>query len=74
MRNNQTESNNATPWAAVLRPSPLSAYLGMSRSQLSSIAENDPTFPRKIKFSNRCVGWRRAAIDAWLEAKERGEA
>lgn len=62
------------PWPAFIRISKGGDYLGMSRSMFNDLAENDPSFPRKVKLSSRCVGYRRAALDAWLAAKERGEA
>lgn len=57
---------NPTPEPAVLRPKQACAYLGFGRTQLHYLENNDPTFPRKIRFSVRCVGWRRADLDAWL--------
>jgi len=55
----------------ILRPPQAAAYIGVSLRQLYNIAESDDDFPRKIVFSRRCVGYRRAAIDEWLQAKER---
>ena len=55
---------------AILRPKDAAAYLGVSRRKLYDLAEIDPTFPRKLVFSARCVGWRREALDEWLRAKE----
>lgn len=66
--------DNNTAWPAVLRPDALCRYLGISKPRLYNIKRTDPAFPREIRFTNRCVGWRRAAVDAWLEVKERGEA
>lgn len=61
-----------TPHAtAVLRPKDASAYLGFGRTKLHELHETDPTFPRKIRFSTRVVGWRKADLDAWLEQKAR---
>lgn len=57
----------------VLRPPKAAEYVGVSLRQLYNIAERDETFPRKLVFSRRCVGWRRESLDAWLRAKE-GEA
>lgn len=38
---------------------------GLSRSTLyRKISEG--TFPRQIKLSQRCAGWRSSAINAWL--------
>ena len=55
---------------AVLRPPMAAKYLGCSLRQLYTIAQNDPDFPRKIVFSPRCVGYRREALDAYLQRKE----
>ena len=57
---------------AVLRPARAAEYLNMSLRQLRYIAEQDSSFPRKITFSPRCVGWRRESLDAWLKDKEAG--
>jgi len=55
------------------RPSDACRYLGFCRSKLHKIAEQDPDFPRKIRLSSRCVGWRKQDLDAWLKVKaERG--
>ena len=55
---------------ALLSPASSCAYIGISRTGLHRLSENDPTFPRKIVMSKRCVGYRSAAQDAWLAAKE----
>lgn len=57
---------------ALLRPAAASAFLGISRTGLHRLSETDPTFPRKIVLSARCVGFRADALDAWLAAKEQG--
>lgn len=54
----------------ILRPPQAAAYIGVSLRQLYNIERADPDFPRKIVFSPRCVGFRRHAIDEWLERKE----
>lgn len=39
---------------------------GLSRSTLyRKIGEN--TFPKQIKISKRCAGWREAAVEEWLD-------
>ena len=38
---------------------------GLSRSTLYRKIDQS-TFPRQIKISERCAGWRSSAIDAWL--------
>jgi prophage regulatory protein len=39
---------------------------GLSRSTLYRKIDQG-TFPRQIKISERCAGWRSSAIDAWLK-------
>jgi len=56
---------------AMLRPALASEYLGVSRTTLHRLAETDPTFPRKIVISRRCVGYRVDALDDWLSQKEK---
>ena len=55
---------------ALLRPAKACAYIGVSRTGLHRLSENDPTFPRKIVLGPRCVGYRTVALDQWLAAKE----
>jgi len=54
----------------ILRPPKAAEYLGFSLRQLYNVERADPTFPKKIRFSKRCVGFRRESLDAWLRAKE----
>lgn len=54
----------------ILRPAQAAACLGISRRKLYDLDECDPTFPRKIVFSARCVGYRRESLIEWLRAKE----
>lgn len=58
-------------WPAVLRPENTARYLGISKKRLYDILRDDPNFPRQIRFSERCVGWSRTSIDAWIAARER---
>src|SRR6056297_3224726 len=58
--------------AAVMRTQEAADYLGISRTKLHFLHECDPSFPRKIVFSIRCVGYRKDSIDAWLAKKEAG--
>jgi prophage regulatory protein len=55
---------------ALYRPAMACAYLGISRTGLHRLSENDPTFPRKIVLSRRCVGYSAESLAAWLAAKE----
>ena len=56
--------------AALLRPQQAASYLGLSRTKLHTLSETDPTFPRKIVITKRCVGYRAESLDQWLSAKE----
>ena len=38
---------------------------GLSRSTLYRKIERG-TFPRQVKISERCAGWRESAVQAWL--------
>lgn len=58
-----------TTTQAFYRPADAAAYLGMGRTKLHTIHETDPTFPRKIRISSRCVGWTKKSLDRWLEMK-----
>lgn len=58
------------PEQAFFRPADACKYLGIGRTKLHELSECDPSFPRKIRISPRCVGWTRAQLDAWLESKQ----
>ena len=38
---------------------------GLSRSTLYRKVQ-DGSFPKQLKLSQRCAGWRESAIDAWM--------
>lgn len=57
-----------------LRPNQAAAYIGVSRRYLYKLSDSDPTFPRKIIITARCVGWRKEALDQWISCKEGGAA
>lgn len=59
----------ALPEKAFMRPADAAKYLGIGRTKLHFLSEEDPDFPRKIRFSLRCVGWRREDLDRYLETK-----
>lgn len=52
----------------ILRCKDVMALTGLSRSTLYSMM-SEGTFPRSIKLSKRAVGWREAAIRAWMDAR-----
>jgi len=41
---------------------------GLGRSTIYRLMSNG-TFPRAVQLTPRAVGWPKAAIDAWLEAR-----
>lgn len=61
------QANDQAP--AILRPAAAAQYIGISRSKLWQLEQRDPSFPRKITFSIRCVGYRRQDLDAYLAQK-----
>lgn len=70
-------ANTPTPdtdaWPAFMRPTVLRPYLGgIARSTLHKIYTEDSTFPRKVRLTDKTIGWRKADIDAWLERKAKG--
>lgn len=65
------ESKNVlTPTLKILRPPQAAAYIGVSRTTLHRMEHSDPSFPKKIKISARCVGWRVSDLDQWLSERE----
>ena len=54
----------------ILRLKEAAYYLGVSTVTLWRLGENDPRFPAKIRMSARCVGYRKADLDAWLAGQE----
>lgn len=56
--------NTASPNAFVRLPQVLNET-GLSRATLYRKVQ-DGTFPRQVRIAQRCVGWRRSAIERWL--------
>ncbi|SDU29310.1 transcriptional regulator, AlpA family [Halopseudomonas salegens] len=63
--------SQSTIQQAFYRPADACKYLGIGRTKLHELAEYDASFPRKVRISNRCVGWTKVQLDAWLESKQR---
>jgi prophage regulatory protein len=40
---------------------------GLSRSTMYRKMQNG-SFPRNIQISDRCIGWRQSAVDAWISS------
>jgi prophage regulatory protein len=49
----------------ILRIQTVLKRTGLSRSTMYRKMDNG-TFPRNIRISTRCVGWRESAVNAWL--------
>lgn len=50
----------------ILRIKAVLARTGLSRSTMYRKMQNG-TFPRNIKISTRCTGWRESAVTEWLK-------
>lgn len=50
----------------ILRINTVLKRTGLSRSTMYRKMENG-TFPRNVRISTRCVGWRESAIAEWLK-------
>lgn len=55
-----TDSNDR-----ILRIGTVLDRTGLSRSTLYRKIENG-TFPRQVRISTRCAGWRESAVNAWM--------
>jgi prophage regulatory protein len=53
-----------------LRNNQAADYIGVSTVTLWRLSENDPEFPKKIRITKRCVGFRKSELDAYLEFKK----
>jgi prophage regulatory protein len=54
----------------LLRLKQAAAHLNISRVSLWRLSENDPTFPAKIKISERICYFRKSQLDQWIKSKE----
>ncbi len=60
--------------SAILRPKEAAEYLSVSRTTLYRWAATT-NFPKPIKLGAHASGWRKADLDAWIEARgDRGGA
>lgn len=53
----------------ILRLKTVLERTGLSRSTLYRMM-NEGTFPRALRISARCSGWRECELEAWLENPE----
>lgn len=52
------------------RPKEAAQYLGVSRSKFYELASTEAGFPRKIRYSSKCVVYLREDLYAWIESKK----
>jgi predicted DNA-binding transcriptional regulator AlpA len=69
MRNKQ-EPKTLPNFSDFLRNRVAATHLGISEVTLWRLSENDPDFPKKIRMTKRCVGFRKSELDAYLELKK----
>ena len=55
-----------------MRPTQVAEYLTISRTTLYSWLKTQPDFPRRIRLTNRVVGWWRADVECWVESRRHG--
>ena len=56
----------------ILRLRDVVRLTGISRSRIYVfMAREDDPFPKPIRLGPNSVGWRKAEIEAWLDARER---
>ena len=65
----QTESKKSDYLNEMLRMKQSASLLGVSEVTLWRIPERDPSFPKKIRITSRCVGYRRGDLLNWQEQK-----
>ena len=49
----------------ILRLKAVLERTGLSRSTMYRKIQNG-SFPKHIQISDRCIGWRQSAVDAWM--------
>ncbi|CAN5362414.1 hypothetical protein BH10PSE14_BH10PSE14_29190 [soil metagenome] len=53
------------PQDCIIRLRAVLKRTGLSRSTMYRKVDQG-TFPRQVRISQRCVGWRESAVEAWL--------
>lgn len=44
---------------------------GLSRSSVYRLAaDKNSDFPKHLRISPRCLGWRKSAIDKWIDSRQ----
>lgn len=60
----------------IVRPANLKPAVGIGKTLAYAkinpeSSSYDPTFPKPVKLSTRCVGWRLDELQAWIEQRQR---
>lgn len=45
--------------------------LGLSKTTIWTRSATDPDFPKPVKLTSQCTGWRADEVQAWIESRER---
>lgn len=68
-----SETNDATRSSEtvrhIIRVKELVERVGLSRSTVYMLIGTDPTFPKKIKLTERTTGFDSMAVDAWIASR-----
>lgn len=56
----------------ILRPKQVAHFMGISVQTLWRLDKHDLEFPQKIRFTARCVGYKKSDILAYIETRQQG--
>lgn len=56
----------------ILRRGDIRAITGLGKSRIDEL-ERQGRFPRRVRISDRAVGWRSDEVEAWIKARPRGD-
>ncbi|MCK4414548.1 MAG: AlpA family phage regulatory protein [Candidatus Eisenbacteria sp.] len=59
---------NQGPSGAILRRKETCRFVGLSDSTIRRL-EIRGKFPRRVKLTERLIGWRRCDLEAWVQAR-----
>lgn len=71
-RSNKPDQLHIKQLNEMLRLKEAAQLLGFSLVTLWRLGETDPTFPKKIRITSRCVGYRLGDLLAWQETRQGG--
>lgn len=70
----QTKTTSPEEMSKMLRLKQSAEFLGVSEPTLWRLDQNDPTFPKKIRISSRCCGYRIGDLIEWQQSRMGGAA